>query len=411
MKVIQMNSLPKGWNVIQPEKLTKPAEKKQRDPHRKRTLRRAFNRILKPKMEAELAKPASFVPYSTALNLWESYWLQRWQQRRAKLAESAVGEPPVPVTGSQYSPGKKKICDPPVHRITKAHLASFRLWLMQGRQAITVNNHMRSVATMMRAAGENGWDVNRLPTLKRLKAKRAALKVIMTTEQVADLYRACDRATWPQVDRQGKSIDTAAHWRAAVVLFCCFGFRTQELLRYQSSKRSLTWGNFQWQSESPGLSTATTSCGWLSYVPEKQEGFKPEPLVLALPEIVMLHLRSLSSNSATLPTSGIVFDWPWNRRSLASTWKAVCRAGGVAPKRSSGVTQFTVKHFRKTATTWHNLQTPGIAPWIVGHSDRKQSVSDLHYNNPELATTSHLQEWKYPQVFDAIRDTGQMRLF
>jgi hypothetical protein len=409
-----MNKMPQNWRIVQPDQPAKPTSpKRKKDPHRKRTLRRTFRRILRPRMEAELAKKSSFAPYSTALNLWESYWLQRSDRRRAKLAIAEGQRASVHMTEAQKTPGKRRVADPPVHRITKEHLASFRRWLMAdgNRKSITVNNHMRSISTLLRAADDEDWIVSRQPKLKRLKSKKAAPKVVMTMDQVADLYKACDRASWPKVDREGNTIDTAAHWRAAVVLFCCFGFRTQELLRYQSWKRSLTWENLHWQSESPGTSTATTSCGWLSYVPEKQEGMKPEPLVLALPEIVMLHLRSLSSNSATLPASGTIFNWPWSRRSLGLTWTAVCRAGGVTPKRGTGVHRFCVKHFRKTATTWHNLQAPSIAPWIVGHSERTQSVSDLHYNNPEHATTSHLQGWRYPEVFDDIRETGQMKLF
>lgn len=409
-----MNAIPSGWRVIQPE--TNPP-KRTKDPHRNRTMRRAWEKILKPRMEAEQAKRASFAPYVTALNAWEEYWFQRWKKRRSESADSGLlsvhrGDS-VPQTEAPKTPTKKRIFDPPVHRITKDHLARFRAWLTVGgdRKPITINNYLRSVNAILTSTEDHEWIQGRQPKLRRLKAVKAAPKLAMDMEQVGSLYRACDRARWPKVDRRGNPIDTAAHWRAAVVLFSCFGFRTQELLRYQSWKRSLTWENFQWQSVSPGLSNATTEYGWLCYVPEKQEGFKPEPLVLAMPEIVRLHLRSLlPSGVPECQKSRPIFDWPLNRRYLNATWKAVCRAGGVTVQQS-GTTRFELKHFRKTATTWHNLQSPGIAKWIVGHSERTSSVSDLHYNNPEIATTRALNAWQYPKAFDSIRDTGQKELF
>ena len=402
----EARKLPRGWGVVRTDDQPKPTAKAK--PRRRRTLRRAFIKFQQPRMRAEGAKKAALSPYLTALKAWETYWCERYLSRRINSSDLTNGGASVPQTDSQKSQGKTKVYDPPIDRITKAHLESFRQWLMPGRTAITVNNYLRSIGTILRSA-DTWLDGQKEPKVKRLKARKAARKIVISIDHVDTIYRSCESATWPSQNRSGQPIDPAEQWRAAVVLFFCFGFRTQEVVRYQSWRRSLSWENFHWQSASPGLSDAVNDHGWLCYVPEKQEGVKPEPLVLALPELVALHLRALWSNQGR-PESGIVFDWPWNERSFRSTWRAICRAGGVKPKLGSGVPRYTIKHFRKTATTYHNLAEPGIAPYIVGHADR-ESVSDRHYNNPELATTRALQKFPLPKSFDLIRNTNQLRLF
>lgn len=402
--------MPDDWRIVRPptpdseSSDSKPKPK----PKRRRTLRRAFKLKLKPRMVAEGAKKASFSPYLTALKSWETYWQQRYAKRQEKRSESEGDGASVPMTDSQKTQVKTKVYDPPVDRITKAHLEQFRLWLMPGRATITVNNYLRSISTLL-ASAETWLESKRQPKVRRLKERKSARKIIMSTEDVGAIYRSCDQVKWPSLDRDGQPVDPAVQWRAAVSLFFCFGFRTQEVLCYQSWKRSLSWENIHWQSESPGLSNAVNVHGWLSYVPEKQEGAKPEPLVLALPEIVSLHLRSLWSTSAT-PRSGTIFNWPFNERSLRSAWKGICLASGARPKFGSGATSYAIKHFRKTATTMHNLNKRGIAPYIIGHADR-QSVSDMHYNNPELETTLALKSFPFPPEFEAIRKTDQLTLF
>ncbi len=396
--------LPEGWGIVQPGQL----KEKKTAKRRRRTLRRAYERIRKPQMQAEGAKKAAFSPYSTALKAWETYWRERYCKRHSESAESTSAGASVAMTDSQNSQAKTKVYDPPVDRITKVHLEAFRRWLMLGnRSAITVNNYLRSINTILGSA--EVWLDQKRPKIKRLKARKAARKIIMSTDDVDRIYRACGSAKWPSKNRSGQPIDPAVQWRAAVSLFYCFGFRTQEILCYQSWKRSLSWENIRSQSESPGLSDATSQHGWLCYVPEKQEAAKPDPLVLALPELVALHLRSLWPGGAK-PETGSVFDWPLNERSLRAAWKAICRTGGVKPRFGCGVSQFAIKHFRKTATTYHNLSEPGIAPYIIGHADR-ESVSDLHYNNTELATTRALQKFPFPKSFEQVRKTDQLELF
>lgn len=404
--------MPEGWGLItdQADRQTKaePADqaKKKGDPRRKQTLRRAYNRILKPRMQAEQAKRASFSPYVTAINHWERYWLERSDERRARRLKLA-DEPSVRQTDAQKTQAKKRIADPPIHRISKAHLEGFRRWILPGKAAVTVNNLVAKIRTLILAADEAGWREERPPKLRRLKARNYATKLVMTDDDLTKLYRAADGASWPARDRMGREVNPGDQWRAAIVMFSCYGFRTQELIRYCSWKRSLSWANVLSQSVSPGLSEAVNDDGWLCYVPEKQEGAKPEQLVLAIPDVVRLHLRRLGRSGTT--DDGVIFDWPLSRRSQDIAFRGICLRAGVRPPVATGCSRFLIKHFRKTATTRHNLQTPGIAPHVLGHAPR--NVSERHYNNPEQAVANHLAQWQYPPVFDDVRKTNQGLLF
>lgn len=388
--------MPKGWGIIQPPKTTTTPPKRKR---RRQTLRRIYRRVIVPQLEAQDSKKSTFQAYETHLRGWERYWAER----RAKREAAKASVPPIDPSNSQ---GKKRVCDPPIDRISKGHLEAFRRWLLPGRSTLTVNNYLRTLSTIL-SAGLDSGAIDRAPKIRRLKARKAARKIVLSYEHVDCIYRACEVAKWPNRDQsRERLLDPVAQWRAAIVMFFVFGFRTQELIRYQSWKRSLSWQNLTASSLSPGLSEAVNAHGWLTYVPQKQEGAKPEPLYLALPELVALHLRSIRPTECV---AGSLFPWPLSEEKFRSTWRSILIAAGVRPKFESGADRYLLKHFRKTATTWHNYHEPGIAPHIIGHADR--SVSDAHYNNPELATTRALQKFPMPESFNAIRKTDQMELF
>jgi hypothetical protein len=398
---LRKSHLPANWGIVRVEESTdsdhpKPPKKKRR---RRRTLRFVYSRKLKPMMVRDKAKAASFRPYVTALNHWEKYWQLKIQARQSERQSSLklrVTEPSVCRTEGSSGPKKTKIAGPPISKINRAMLEDFREWLATGRESVTVNNLMKSILRILDVAVDRDWLEFR-PKVKQLREQKAAAKRVLTYEQVSAIYRAAEVAKWPRFDRSGRKLNPANQWRAAIVLWFNFGFRTQEITRYDSSKRAVTWDMITRGIHSPGLVAQTNQSGWLTYTPPKQEGKKPEPLTLALPPVVRAHIDSTGPVMPGQP----IFDWPLSKKCFHDSWKLIVRAADVG--------RWWIKDFRKTCTTWHNYHSPGIAPHILGHAPR--NVSDGHYHNPELATTRALLEFPQPEAFDLVADANQLKLF
>jgi hypothetical protein len=64
---------------------------------------------------------------------------------------------------------------------------------------------------------------------------------------------------------------------------------------------------------------------------------------------------------------------------------------------------YTPKHFRKSATTQINLHRAGMAPFIVGHAERRASSSDSissrHYDNKEQSVVECVMTMPVPERF------------
>ena len=379
---------------------------KKRKVKRRKGLRHVWETVTLPQLIEDGKKPATIREYKTHLAAWERYWAER----------SAAKEPSVPVTEGSFSPWNSDIArkrpDPPYNRISRRHLMDFRAWLTPGRAKKTVNNYMKSIRALQLAAAEQ-WPKafkSMPPKVRALKCRKAKPKVYLPLDHVDAIYSACGVATWPRQSRLPACITAADYWRASIVLYFNFGFRTQELISYDSEFVGLRWGDVYFQSDSPGLSDGVNDHGWLVYTPRKQEAEKPEPLVLALSPIVAMHLRSIRPAEAA--AADPVFPWPKSAKQMREQLKAILRRAGVRPKGASGVRRYYLYHFRKTCVTLHNLHRPGIAPFITGHADRDGgkgvSIQGRHYDNAELAAAEALLAFPQPESFSAIRNTNQM---
>lgn len=376
---------------------------------RRKGLRHVWETIVKPQLIEEGKKPATIREYITHINGWERYWRE--------LAESK--EPSVASTEGCFSPRfSEKLNrrpDPPYNRIKRQHLLAFRTWLIPGREMKTVNNYLESIHTLTEAAAESWPRAFTSPPakIKALKCRKAKPKVYMLVEHVDAIYRACSTAVWPRDSRLPEGITAADYWRAAVVLFFNFGFRTQELISHGSEFSALTWGQIYSQAESPGYSNGNNDHGWLVYTPRKQEAVKPEPLVLALHPIVAMHLRSLRPAAPAANTP--IFPFPKSNNQFRDQWHAITRASRVKPKGTLEVNRYQVFHFRKTCITLHNYHRPGIAPFITGHADRDGqkgvAIQGKHYDCAELAAAEALLAFPQPPSFESIRRTDQLTLF
>lgn len=385
--------LPANWGIISPDRDDSQRAKSRR---KRRSVRLVWQRKLRPMLVVGGAKPATLVPYQTAVNHWESYW----RERRISRAKSN-NEPPVPRTGGSKSPSFGKTRGPSIETIDRRRLEGFREWLRPGRKKITVNNIVKSLLRILDQAVDCDWLESR-PKMKQMPASKAAEKRTLNCDEIDRLYRACEVATWPRFDRPGRKISPVDHWRTAVVMFINFGFRTQELTRFSSGMRALRWQDVHWSPESPGLVSQTNPGGWLKYTPEKQEGVKPDPLTLAISPTVAAHLRLVAPPTVT--ASSPVLDWPLSKKMLYQTWRRIVMAAGIGHG-------WQIYHLRKTCETLHNYHSAGgmAGKYITGHAAR--DVSDAHYHNAELMMARALVEFPQPPSFAAVFVDRQPQLF
>ncbi|MEZ6068301.1 MAG: hypothetical protein R3B90_21885 [Planctomycetaceae bacterium] len=370
------------------------------------TLDDAFERCKLPELRNRSRETVS--EYRTHLRRW-SQWLDDERDRFA-----AAGEP-----------WKYRMRYPVLAEIGRAELVAFQQWLLErenrdGSPAYshrTVNKHLGSVQTILRAAQQYEYLIT-APGLDALPTNAAARKLWLTFDQVDRLMEAAEVAAWPAT----LALPAPHYWRAAIVLFCTYGFRTQELIGYESRMRSLQWNDISWNDETPHPEgQASNRFGWLTYTPQKQSNRKPEPLVLPLTATAHRWLQSIAPDVL----AGKVFPFPLANEPFYETWRAIVRAAGIAPKLALDGSQaeYQLLHMRKTAVTWINDHRPGMAPYIVGHADdrspttaiataaNRSKVQRMHYDCAENRVLETLTTLPMPASFAAVGVDRQLRLF
>jgi integrase len=373
------------------------------------TITQLFGQLVRPKLEEIKATAGHIRESELHLERWRAWWQSRAAQETPQHTDRLSV-----CSLSPYSSGEI-----PALEVTPEDVIAWRQWLPKqkglfpdGVSHRTLNKHVQTILSVLAAAADA-----RRPGFVRFKvaklAEGAAPKFYFTREQLDALYHAADAAEWPRIG----DLSPGDFWRSTFVLFTNFGFRTQELVAFEPDHQPLLVGNFWWQPETPDPEgTAINSYGWLSYVPQKQKRKKPKPLYLPLNRCVQAHVQMvLSARDFKKGDRDPLFPIPHCNRSFYAAWQTILRAAKVRPKASlDGTPQdFELRHFRKTCTTWMNRHRPGIAPYITGHASRDtSSVSEIHYNNAELAVLEALQTFPQPMAFEKIyRATRQQSLF
>lgn len=291
----------------------------------------------------------------------------------------------------------------PIAKIRRRHLQTFREWLSSTGHSVPLQNGaIRAVLQVMHAAEKHEL-INNSPKLESLHHRGVAPKIFPSDEEIDRLWQVADAMEWPTRDSKLRPLpySPATAWRSAFVLYRCYGFRTQELVRLESDYRSITWGNIHGAGMTPNPEgRCECEFGWLAYTPQKQERMKPEPLVVPLNRYTRAALDQVSQGPHK-PTD-VVLDWAMSSVSFYAAWHKLCELASVKPRAASGVERYTVKHLRKAATTGINNHRPSMAEHIVGHgSDRsgQSAVSSKHYNNAEQAVLDCVLTMPVPESF------------
>lgn len=363
------------------------------------TLSQLYEREVQPYLQALGRAKATFAEYATQLKKWRAFWTAK---HSARGAESSPDSP----------------SEPPAAWVTPRDLVDFRAWLSTPPKlklsADTTNNSMKILRNVFSiSAGQIGLNVTVPRFPKKVVADSTQSKVFLTSEQVSSLYAACEHARWPRCHSS-----PATAWRAAIVMFWFYGFRTQELLAFESDHDTLTWRNISWDPECPlDGSEAINATGWLWYVPQKQRAKKPQPIYLPIPPVVAAHLRAIEPFNGA-DGAAPIFPWPKCQRSQSTHWRAIRETAGVKLKASLNgePRRLQLRHFRKTCGTVHERNQPASSHLVLGHAsrDKDSAITHKHYINAEEVLLAAFSSLKYPAAFDAIferADDKQLRLF
>jgi len=329
-------------------------------------LSEAYEELMKPHLRRKNRRLATYREYETCLRRWEAF-------------------------------SKDRSHRPILQTLSAGVLEDFQDWLLdtlKGKNVEnTVNKHVKAVLAIMRRAKRRG-ELQNVPDVEMLDANRVAGKRYLEYEEVDALYRACEIAKWPPPTHRTQC-NASRLWRAAIVVYFNYGLRTQELMAYEGDHDGVRWSSVFWEDRTPDPDGhARNEHGWIRYTPQKQRWAKNEPVTLPLNEITRKHLEGIRPQAPG--EDDRVFEVPLCSNSFYDQWRAICEKAGRDTGNES-LRSLEVKGLRKTASTWHNKTTPGIAPFVLGHAER--GVNAMHYTNVEQQLVEHFAKFPQPESF------------
>jgi hypothetical protein len=197
------------------------------------------------------------------------------------------------------------------------------------------------------------------------------------------------------------------YWRAALAVWFTYGVDTQTVFAYDKHAVPLLWRHIYWGKQAPDESIDLISeWGWLYYERKKTGRKFMRPMTREVAE----HLRVFAPTEFDLDSP--VFGSAGGSRPCERFQELVTIAN--IPKKKefpSGIEiDWTIKHFRKTCATFHNLNIPGSASVILGHSLGKDestaAVTEKHYTNSLPLEFKAITTLPYPEAFRSIWDAS-----
>lgn len=344
------------------------------------TMREAFLAHIRPELARSRAA-ATVRNYETAIKHWETFC-------RAGPCDDAQSDGTtcelLPV--SSHTTHRQD----DVTRITNEMLSQFRTYLAATLGASTVRKLASVYRAILRACGPQTETNPRgagLSPIVYFPADPSPRKTprVLYGDELAALYSACACATWPQDGRRPETL-----WRALLVLYYTYGFRTRDLL-------DLPWAAVTFAATCPDpRSTATNALGWFEYSPVKVARVKPGSLVLPLNAVVERHLRAIQS------TGPQVFGWSRGEsESYYGQWRQIVDVAGI--------TACQIRDLRKTCNTaYHRIKT-GLGEWILGHAPR--GTNQTYYLGIEREVIAAVHALEYPPVINDARLNRQKWLW
>lgn len=359
-------------------------------------------------LEITMIKPLSNVSSETVTvtDALSSRYLQHLEdQQRAKDTIQAYGRY-VTAWRNYWEKNPDGTDCPVIKNIRQNDLLAFRRYLVhvRGFSNRNANKYVNAIEAILAYCGTQAepFYIDRPPKIHRLPEKKAAAKfyfrflraneIIQLASrdtddqakakdrcQLSKLYQACDSVNWPLRSRAGQRLNPVRQWRAAIVMYATYGFRTEELISYSSDSRSMLNRQVFFQEEMPTGLHCENEHGWFMYVPTKQQATKPDPLVLPLNACANWHLKSVLGDNPD-PVRP-VFDWPLNSDRFYANWRRILNASKIKlPVGPEGDTvPLNLKHLRKTCATWFDYHA-NCGQLITGHAPR-DTVNQNYINS------------------------------
>jgi integrase len=308
----------------------------------------------------------TFSPLS--MTLYDAWW----KFHRPTLIDAA------PATIAEYEITLRKwetyTNNPPIRQIDNGTLDSFKATLLGEKLApATVNKRVHHLRVILRRLGpqETRYPAGlgilyRVPYTKKLR-EPAKLPRVLTQEQLAAIFTACDVATWPAETKtlpgdgdfaitpgygaKGTGIPPADFWRAIVVLAYNLGLSKEDLFGLRHDEVDFD------------------AC-LITLVRGKTNR------VLRLP--MNDHVRNaLATIWRPEIQDGLFYESKSNRQ-LYKQWHAIQNAAGIS------IPYFGFHDIRRTCATEFERLQAGAGTFMLGHST--PAVTWRHYRNPSEAT-------------------------
>lgn len=284
--------------------------------------------------------------------------------------------------------------EPAIGKLRRAHMEQWRRSLLSGNlSARSINKHLSTIRKILVVAEKHEVIPSR-PRLEQLPEveSKCKPKLFFRDHQIDALFAAADELQWPRI-----GIPPGDFWRSALILFRSYGFRTQELLAYETHKQPIRWSNVTFSPESPNpASDCQNALGWLFYVPPKTRRLKPTPIYLPLTRYTRHALDVLAQTKRS--EDGFVCCNPRHQERLFETWYGWMAAAQVRPKDEN--LKFVPYCLRKTAATYLNRHLPGLASAVCRWGPGSEAkVATDHYVSDELVL-EELPKVPVPASFD-----------
>lgn len=319
------------------------------------TLAKVFQSEVRPRLESRRRAVSTLQEYDRTVRVWQEFWALHG------------GEPML-------------------DEISEDQLDLFSLSLRdRGLSERTVNKHCGYLQVVLdmcgpRRSGMTGLGrrlghLESVPRFERLPERSAKRTRVATVGEIDRMIECCTVA-------QNPTRQPGLKWQAALRLFAWAGLRRNDLfvnLKLSHWIRETRCPVSEVQVDWPW--------GWLSFVPQKTEGRKPEPLVIPLSRALSNDLAQINRPSGgDPPLLGFACGNVQWRREFARIQTA------------AGITSlYTFKDLRKTANAhWQQAVGIGTGSMFLGHSAR--GVNAEHYTESVLLMVKAAQQLRDQQA-------------
>jgi len=324
--------------------------------------------------------PADETSKLTLRDVWERYVRPEAELMRsprtleADLETLRKLDQPVELHGPGINP---RITNPgvlPVREISEPVILAWTNQLLQHLSAGTVNRHLRVLRKLLRAAQRAGL-LQQVPRVRLVPQPRKR-PLVVTLEEVARLYEAADAAKWPKIGPRSP----ADFWRTILVGCWTYGFRTQDLVGYRTSRdEGLLWSEVIFSPRAPAADvTIENPAGWLDVLPNKTSRTRGETLLLPLSRAFRRHLELWAGidERRVLPNGR-------SKRQFAEEWNRIREAAGLPPEVTLSAPaggQRRLRSVRKgCSNNWDRASGRKLGRWVLGQMP--VGTNDTYYTD------------------------------